>query len=312
VAAHLARSESTRVIDLANSYALCQRQARQSGSNFYYCFYLLPRPKRLAMCALYAFLRRLDDVADVPSTGNVSVDRQRQDLQSLRGSLVSALAGRTDDPLLVALADAVARYNIPQEYLYAALDGVEMDLAGRTYETFDELAVYCHRVASVVGQACIYIWGFTDDAAIELAAQCGMAFQLTNILRDLREDAAGGRIYLPAEDFRRFDYTADDLRRGMYDERFMRLIRFEAERAETFYRAAAGLHAYLYADGRRIYHAMFHTYYRLLQKIRRIDSASPSRRVKLAGWEKLHTAARALLLPHAWPHTLAESGAPVS
>jgi phytoene synthase len=299
------------VTDLAHSYALCQRQARDSGSNFYYCFYLLPRPKRLAMCALYSFLRRLDDIADMPESEATSSADRRCDLESLRGLLAGALAGHAGDPSLAALADAVARYRIPHEYLSAALDGAAMDLNHQAYESFDELALYCNRVASVVGQACIHIWGFSGEAAIELAGKCGLAFQLTNILRDVREDAARGRVYLPAEDLRRFDYTADELRRGVCDERFGCLMRFEAERAEAYYRAAAGLHAHLYADGRRIYYAMFHTYYRLLQKIRRLDLASPTQRVKLAGWEKVHMAARALL-PHAWRHTLAGAQAPAS
>jgi 15-cis-phytoene synthase len=299
------------VTDLAESYALCCRQARDSGSNFYYCFYLLPRPKRLAMCALYAFLRRLDDIADTPTNNGTSAADRRRDLESLRGSLASALGGHPSDPSLAALSDVVARYGIPHEYFSAALDGAAMDLNHQAYESFDELTLYCNRVASVVGQACIHIWGFSDAAAIELAAKCGLAFQLTNILRDVREDAARGRVYLPAEDLRRFDYTAEELRRGVIDERFVRLMRFEAERAEAYYWAAAGLHTYLYADGRRIYYAMFHTYYRLLQKIRRLDLASPTQRVKLAGWEKIHTAARALL-PHAWRHSLAGAQAPSS
>jgi phytoene synthase len=299
------------VTDLANCYALCRRQARQSGSNFYYCFYLLPRPKRLAMCALYAFLRRLDDIADGPADNGASAADRRRDLVTLRGSLASALAGRADDPSLAALADAVARYRIPHEYLFAALEGVAMDLNERSYESFAELAEYCHQVASVVGQACIHIWGFRAERAIELAAKCGLAFQLTNILRDLREDAALGRVYLPAEDLRRFDYTCKDLFSGLVDHRFARLVQFEAERTESLFRAAAGLHEHLYPDGQRIYYAMFHTYYRLFQKIRRVDPATAGGRVKLAGWEKIHTAAQALW-PHAWRYSLVGSGAPVS
>jgi phytoene synthase len=263
------------------------------------------------MCALYAFLRRLDDIADIPNNPGNSRDSRWRDLQSLRGSLTLALTGHADDPLLAALADAVARYDIPHDYLFAAIDGVAMDLNDRAYESFADLTQYCHRVASVVGQACIHIWGFQGAAAVELAAQCGLAFQLTNILRDVREDAANGRVYLPAEDLRRFGYTREELCSGVFDQRFVRIVQFEAERTESLYRAAAGLHAHLFADGRRIYYAMFHTYYRLLQKIRRLDLDWPAGRVKLAGWEKIHTAAQALL-PHAWRFSLAGSGAPVS
>jgi phytoene synthase len=300
------------VSELANGYRLCQRFAREVGSNFHFCFYLLPRAKRQAMWALYAFLRRVDDIGDKPCVGCCTADSRHEELKSLSKSLHGALAGRFDDPQFAALADAVARYRIPAEYLHAAIDGVAMDLSGRRYETFVDLQEYCRRVASVVGQACIHIWGFNDQRAIELAGQCGLAFQLTNILRDLREDAAGGRIYLPAEDLRRFDYTAEDLRRGVVDERFYGLVRFEVARAQQFYRASQGLHEYLHADGRRIYYAMFHTYHRLLLKIARLDAGALGKRVRLAGWEKLHTAAEAILLPHSWRYSLAKSGAPAS
>ena len=284
--------------NLDQSYALCQRFARQAHSNFYYCFYLLPRHKRRAMCALYAFLRRVDDVGDEASAcANAGTDDRFLRLSALRGSLVDALQGRFQDPLFPALADTVTQFGIPPEYLHAAIDGVEMDLAGQGYETFADLAQYCHRVASVVGQACIHIWGFTDDRAIELAAHCGLAFQLTNVLRDLREDAVQGRIYLPAADLRRFTYTAEELRRGVVDDRFRALLQFEVERAESFYRTAAGLQRYLQADGRRIYCAMFRTYHRLLEKVHRLEGGRAGHRVRLAPWEKLRTAAEALFLP---------------
>ncbi|MEX2139205.1 MAG: phytoene/squalene synthase family protein [Pirellulales bacterium] len=306
--------------DLAHSYALCQRYARDSQSNFYYCFYLLPRPKRLAMCALYAFMRRVDDIGDqtqvAPNAAlngsTFSGDDRAARLAALRASLDRALARRFDDPLFVALADTVQRFSIPTEYLYAVIDGVEMDLAGQGFETFADLKQYCHRVASVVGQACVHIWGFTGPQAIELAAQCGLAFQLTNILRDLREDAARERVYLPLVDLRRFGYTADELRRGVVDDRFRALLRFEVERAEGFYRAAAGLPEYLHADGRRIYSAMFRTYHRLLEKIRRLDGGAPGIRVRLAGWEKLRTAAEAIFMPMPWRYSTASSGTSVS
>ncbi len=281
--------------DLDQSYALCQRFAREAHSNFYYCFYLLPRHKRRAMCALYAFLRRVDDIGD-HATGGAMDDRVVR-LSVLRESLVNALQGRFDDRLFVALADTVTRFGIPPEYLHAAVDGVEMDLAGQGYETFADLEQYCYRVASVVGQACIHVWGFTGDRAIELAAQCGLAFQLTNILRDLREDAAQGRVYLPTADLRRFNYTAEELRRGTVNDRFRSLLRFQVERAEGYYRSAAELQRYLHADGRRIYSAMFRTYHRLLDKVSRLEGGRPGHRVRLGPWEKLRTAAEALFLP---------------
>jgi phytoene synthase len=250
------------------------------------------------MCALYAFLRRVDDIGDEASAcANAGTDDRHLRLSALRASLVDALQGRFHDPQFAALADTVTRFGIPSEYLHAAIDGVEMDLAGQGYETFADLAEYCHRVASVVGQACIHIWGFSDERAIALAAECGLAFQLTNILRDLHEDAAQGRVYLPAADLRRFNYSAEELRRGMVDDRFRALLQFEVERAEGFYRTAAGLQRYLHSDGRRIYCAMFRTYHRLLEKVRRLEGGTAGRRVRLAPWEKLRTTAEALFMP---------------
>jgi squalene synthase HpnC len=302
--------------DLTRSYALCERYARDAHSNFYYCFYLLPRQKRRAMCALYAFLRRVDDIGDAPTiqapaatTSSCVADDRRARLAALRASLDDALRGKYNDPLFAALADTVAQYGIPARYLYAAIDGVEMDLTDRGYETFADLEQYCHRVASVVGQACIYIWGFSDDRAIDLAGQCGLAFQLTNILRDLREDAARGRVYVPAADLRRFDYSAEELRRGAVNDRFLALLRFEVERAESYYQRAAGLQHYLHADGRLIYRAMFRTYHRLLKKVHRLQGGVPGTRVRLAGWEKLRTAAEAILLPLQRRYSAVTSGA---
>src|SRR5262245_10509821 len=181
---------SMSALHLSKGYALCQRRARQAGSNFHYCFYFFPRAKRLAMCALYAFLRRADDIGDA-ATGTVgsagqanrsSSVKRREQLAHLRSSLDRALIGRYDDLQFAALADTVARYRIPTQYLYDALDGVEMDLGGADYATFADLEPYCRRVASVVGQACIHVWGFEGERAIDVAADCGMAFQLTNIL----------------------------------------------------------------------------------------------------------------------------------
>src|SRR5262249_37765165 len=145
-------------------------------------------------------------------------------LDDLRLKLDAALRGNSDDPILQALADTVVKYSIPHEYLFAALDGVEMDLSAQRYETFADLEQYCERVAAVVGQACIHIWGFRGPQALKLARRCGIAFQLTNILRDLKEDTERGRIYLPAEDLGRFDYSVTDLKDGVINPAFARLM----------------------------------------------------------------------------------------
>ncbi|MGE0607533.1 MAG: phytoene/squalene synthase family protein [Pirellulales bacterium] len=276
------------------SYALCQQAARRASSSFYYSFLLLPRAKRRAMCALYAFLRKTDDLGDGDSgPGDAkSIAAQRAELAAWRASFRRALQGSFDDPLLPALADTVERFAIPPEHLEAVIDGVEMDLQGSRYETWDELALYCHRVASVVGLACIQIWGYRDELALEPARQCGLAFQLTNILRDLKEDAQRGRIYLPAEDLRRFAYSPDDLRAGIRDARFRALMKHELDRAEQFYRQAEELQGWLSSDGVPIFGTMLSTYRGLLDEIRRLDGDVFTSRVRLSSWRRLRIAAR--------------------
>jgi phytoene synthase len=283
-------------VSLATSYENCRRLARHSARNFYYSFMLLPRDKRRAMCALYAFSRQTDDLGD----NRQSVEARRAALADWRRSLDRGLSGIFDSPIFPALADTVERYQLPPDYLHDLIDGVEMDLDRTQYQTFEELTEYCYKVASVVGLCCIRIWGFTDDKAIEPAVKCGIALQLTNILRDLKEDAAEGRVYVPQEDLRRFDYTADDLRGGVVDERFRQLMQFEVERAEQFYDNAAELDHWLSADGRTVFGAMTGIYRGLLDEIKRLNGDVFSHRVQLTTWHKLRIAGRWLLTnpPH--------------
>jgi phytoene synthase len=298
---------------ISASYVACRQLARRAGSSFYPCFLLLPGPKRRAMDALYAFTRHTDDLADNPEPASV----RREALSRWRASLESALSGDVAAPadagsgsdqrqpgdhppgegLLAALADTVARFRIPAEHLFAVIDGVAMDLDPARYETFDELVTYCRRVASAVGLACIHIWGFRGNEALEPADKCGIAFQLTNILRDLREDAEQGRVYLPIEDLRRFDYPFEDLRAGVADERFDRLMQFEIDRARRLYREGGELFDRLEPDGRRIFGMMITVYHRLLERIARRPRHVFDGRVGLTRWQKLRIAARWVLLP---------------
>ncbi len=273
---------------LTASYAHCRRIARGSASSFYYSFLLLPKRKRMAMCALYAFLRRSDDLSD--SLDSLS-DRRRA-LASWRDSLHRAVRGQHDDPLLPALADTLAEFRIPLEYLDAVIDGVEMDLEPGEYQTFEQLEQYCQRVASAVGLACLCIWGCRSERAEAPARRCGVAFQMTNILRDLKEDAARGRIYLPREDLDRFRYTADDLRNGVRDERFGQLMRFEIERTERLYAEAAELESWLPPDGRRVFGSMMAVYRALLGEIKRLDGDVLTTRARLSHWRKMRIATR--------------------
>lgn len=277
---------------LSESYAHCQQITRRSGSSFYYSFLLLSRPQRQAMCALYAYLRHTDDLAD----GAAPVAARQAALVAWRHSLFAALEGRFDDPMLLALADVVRTYGIPLEYLTAAIDGAEQDLSRDRYETFAELEQYCELVASMVGLACLRIWGCTDRGAEPLARRCGVAFQLTNILRDLAEDAARGRVYLPREDLDRFNYSPDDLHAGVRDERFRRLMQFQIERNERLYAEGARLERWLAPRERGVFGSMTAVYQALLAEIKRRDGDVLSTRVRLSSWRKMRIATRFLLL----------------
>jgi 15-cis-phytoene synthase len=283
-----------------DSYAFCHAVAKRSRSNFQPCFWLLPRAKRRAMDALYAFMRHTDDLGD----SSDAVAARREQLRRWRESLDGVLRGKTPDTqsdaaqrILPAVAETVRRFHIPPEHLHAAIDGVEMDLEPRRYETFDELIEYCRRVASAVGLACIHIWGFDGPAAIEPAVRCGLALQLTNILRDLKEDADMGRVYLPMEDFRQCGYSVEELQCGEVNPGLRRLVALEIDRAKRLYHDGCDLIDRLEPDGRRIFGMMMSVYYRLLGRIERADGEILRRRMRLNRREKLVIAARWLLLP---------------
>lgn len=273
---------------LQASYAHCQQIARGSASSFYYSFLLLPGPQRQAMFALYAFLRRTDDLGD---SGEPPA-RRRQALLDWRRALRQSLVGEFTDPLLPALADTIRTHGVPIEYLEQVIDGVEMDLEPARYDSFAQLEQYCHRVASAVGLACLPIWGCTAPEASQPARQCGLAFQLTNILRDLKEDAQQGRVYLPAEDFQRFGYSPEELKAGVRNERFRQLMQFQIERAERCYSAGNSLFSHLSADGRRVFGSMVAVYQALLAEIKRLDGDVLSRRVQLSRWQKMRIASQ--------------------
>jgi phytoene synthase len=277
--------------EIQDSYAFCRRQARQAASSFYWSFSLLPREQRDSMYALYAFLRHTDDLGD----SDRPLPLRRRQLHEWRSSLQHALAGQRGDTLWPALADTVSRFSIPGEYLFDTIDGVEMDLDKSRYETFDQLEVYCHKVASVVGLACIHIWGFQGPRAIQAASRCGVAFQLTNILRDLKEDADRGRVYLPLEDLRHFNYGPDELMRGVRDHRFVDLMNWEIERAEHYYEAAYALPELISPPARRTLWAMVTTYRQTLSEIKRREGDVFSRKVRLRPWRKLQIVTRAYL-----------------
>lgn len=209
----------------------CQSKAAGSGSSFYYSFLFLPKPRREAITALYAFCREVDDVADECEDINLA----RIKLAWWRGEIVNLYAGNPQHPVTKALAGPVHEYDLEQEYFQEIIDGMEMDLEQNRYEEFKHLQLYCYRVASVVGLLSAAIFGYTDHKTLRYAHDLGMAFQLTNIIRDVGEDARRNRIYLPLEELARFGVTEDDILQSRESEQVMHLLEFQIERAETYY-----------------------------------------------------------------------------
>ncbi|MEX2173884.1 MAG: squalene/phytoene synthase family protein [Pirellulaceae bacterium] len=277
--------------ELADSYRHCRLVARRAASNFAWAFRLLPAEQRRSMEALYAFARQSDDLADGPEPAS---EKQRR-LSAWREQLNEALAGRPPGRILPALTDTVARHQIPGDYLRQIVTGVEMDLDHQGYETFAELRHYCERVASAVGLACLSIWDCKDERANAPATDCGIAFQLTNILRDLCEDARLGRCYLPREDLARLECNANEILAGQNQEAWQRQVLFQCARARQLYASAAATEKYLRGSGRRMFRLMHATYFALLAKIEREPAAVLTRRLRVSRPQKVWIAVRTLV-----------------
>jgi phytoene synthase len=277
-------------LEVDYAYAECEGVTRREAANFYFGIRLLPRPRRQAMSAVYAFARRIDDIGD----GDLPTEEKLAALAAQRESL-AALDGDADGagPVAIALAHAQHHYGLPVEALELLIDGVEMDVRDARYETFDELLVYCRQVAGSIGRLCLAI--FTDGAAGEAAAgladDLGVAMQLTNIIRDVREDQARGRVYLPREDLSRFGFEELPQAPG---ERADQLIRFEAARARSWFERGLGLVERLDPRSAACVLAMTGIYRSILDRIEREPSVVLSRRVSLPAWEKAWLAARSV------------------
>jgi 15-cis-phytoene synthase len=278
------------------AYSVCRGITRRRAKNFYYGFLVLPKRKRQALCAVYAFMRRCDDIADDPS---LAATERRLRLDAWVDAFHSALAGLpTDDPILLAVTDAQRRFAISVGLLDQLAFGTAMDTeAANTdsavpsrpiqYRNFHELERYCYNVASVVGLVCIRIFGYNNPAAEPLAEKCGLAFQLTNIIRDVKEDADLGRVYLPEEDLARFGLSSADLAPSPDPARIRPLLELEAQRAFENYRAADELIPLIQEDSQPALWVLVTIYRSLLEKIVRLNYDVFSRKVSLTTREKL-------------------------
>jgi len=302
---------------LVMAYSVCRGITRTAAKNFYYAFLVLPRKKREALCAVYAFMRRCDDIADDES---LSFADRRQKLDTWLDALHRAQQGNpTDDPILLALTDAQRRHAIPAGLLDELAHGTAMDievedqpvqgaplLAGVarsgcapnltvSYATFEDLRQYCYRVASVVGLVCIHVFGYRNPEAEPLAENCGLAFQLTNIIRDVKEDAAAGRVYLPQQDLAQFDLSTQDVLTAPDPARFRPLLALEANRAREFYASGDALIPYVSEDSQPALWVLVTIYRRLLEKIAQNQYDVFTAKVSLTTREKLSILAQGFL-----------------
>ncbi len=282
-------------ITLDRAYAECRSIARREAKNFYYAFIALPTERRNAICAIYAFMRRADDLADDESC---SVAARRENLDEWLTAWRAVCAGAsTEDPVFLAVRDATTRFAIPLSLLDELVAGVTMDLdradtgAPDTYATFDDLYRYCYLVASVVGLVCIHIFGYKDARAEKFAEETGIAFQLTNILRDVAEDAARNRVYLPLEDLAAHGVTLESLLHRAdgspptANERA--LLEAIAQRAEYYYRSAEALLPFIDPESRPAMKVLVAVYHALLKRIERADYDVFSQRASVPLRQKL-------------------------
>ena len=276
------------------SYDFCVDLSKREARNFYYSFLALPKERRRSMCALYAFLRQTDDLADAEGP----VDGRAFALECWRTSLDQAIQGDPGDwPGWLALAHTIGKHEVPLRYLHEVIDGVEMDLNPRPFSTFEELSTYCYRVASVVGLSCLHLWGFdttTAGKAESMAEACGVALQLTNIIRDVREDALNGRVYLPEVDLRRFEVDLEDLKAPRPTANVRALLAFQSERAYDYYARSLPLVHHVDPVGRPVLLAISGIYRALLDEIVRRDYDVFTRRVSIPTWRKLAITVKSL------------------
>lgn len=289
---------------LAMAYSVCTGIARTAAKNFYYAFLVLPRPKREALCAVYSFMRHCDDISDDPT---LPLRERRSKLEGWLDAFHRSQAGQpTDDPVLLALTDTQRRYQIPSELLDQLAFGTLMDIPETAayeyarqearepasgpavqYRSFKDLYLYCYHVASVVGLVCIKIFGYRNPEAERLAERCGIAFQLTNIIRDVKEDAAMGRVYLPLDDLQKFELNPSDLQSSPDPARLRALLALEAGRARDFYQSGHELIPLVNEDSQPALWVLVTIYQKLLEKIAVRQYDVYRGKIRLTTFEKL-------------------------
>ena len=287
------------------AYDYCQRVARKQAKNFYYAFRTLPTPKRRAIYATYAFCRMCDDIADE----DMPIDEKRRQFSETRNLLTESLRCTGSEvsndalpPEFAALSDATAAFGIPHHYYTQVIEGVESDLVKTRFENFEELKAYCYQVASVVGLICIEVFGYEDEAAREYAIDMGIAMQLTNILRDIKEDAERDRIYIPLDEMARFGYSEDDLKQGIIDERFRSLMALQVNRARDYYQRSQKLFPLIDAGATACPKVLHLAYRSILDRIDAQGYDVFSQRIGLTTFEKL------MITGRLWAGTLLPSG----
>jgi squalene synthase HpnC len=313
-------TEQSAMLEVAESYKECHRISREAQSSFYPAFFLLPKPKRDGIVALYAFMRFIDDVSDEGADLGAKqrglakwraaldqvITKQEQVVEgsAAMASPFTGLKGAAE--VLPALVDTIERYKMPMRYVHDLISGAEMDLTIQTYPSFERLKEYCYRVAGTVGLTCTHIFGFHDFRALEMAEKLGLAFQLTNIIRDVQEDYGLGRVYLPEEDLEHYRVTREDLGRREASLGVRELLRFEADRAWKLYEEGSRLLGLIEEDSRATLWLLVHTYSALLARIESLDFAVFGGRVRLTKAEKLKLVAKARFGRHTKENILAK------
>jgi len=315
-----AETPTAEMLGVEDSYEECHRIAKGAHSSFYPAFFLLPKPKRDGIVSLYAFMRLIDDVSDEGTDlaakqrglakWRAALDQaitQQDQVVDGTAAIASPLGGLKGAALVLpALVNTIERYKMPPRYLHDLISGAEMDLTIQTYPSFERLKEYCYRVAGTVGLTCTHIFGFEDPKALELAEKLGLAFQLTNILRDVHEDYGLGRVYVPQEDLDHYHVLKEDFGRSEASLGLRELLRFEADRAWKLYEEGAQLLGLIEEDSQATLWLLVHTYSALLGRIESVDFAVFGERVRLTKAEKLKLVAKARFGRHTKENILAK------